>query len=241
MKLRHLIFFVVCFNVSYRAASPVQYAEAATAGSPYPSHVNATMDDVLAKARKTWQPDAIVTTVEMQWYPRDELDETKVQHWLAITLNSPSNGARRYAYVGGPYAGTIVDMPPDKDSSTIDHALPDFKFDLPQAIDFIRHAGLKDRLFFVKLEMVGAANTPPIAAWTIASLSSSSLYPIALDAQTGAIIPWQRAYNPPPFTDTQMRAAWDKVLNRNQPARPSDANQHLDCFLSIQEFGFCVN
>jgi hypothetical protein len=237
MKPRFLVLvFLLAAGCGMAPSSP--HTEAAN--SPFPSHVSATMDDVLAKARKNWQSDAIVTTVEMQWYPQDERDESKVQHWLAITLNSPSNGARRYVYVGGPYAGQIVDMPPDKDGSTIDHALPDFKFDLPQAIEFIRHAGLKDRLFFVKLEMVGASGTPPIAAWTIASLSDSSLFPLALDAQTGAIIPWKRAYNPPPFTDVQMRAAWDQVLNRNQPAHQNNANKHLECFMAIQEFGFCT-
>ena len=84
----------------------------------------------------------------------------------------------------------MADEPPDHDSSTIDHALPaSIKLDLPEAIAYLRHVGLKDRLFFVKLVIVGAANTQPRAAWTIASLAHPGLFPIALDAQTGKIIP----------------------------------------------------
>jgi len=111
---------------------------------------------------------------------------------------------------------------------------------LPDAIAFLRHAGLKDQLFFVKLVMVGAANTQPLAAWTIASLADRSLFPIALDAQTGKIIPWVRAYNPPPFTDAQMRAAWNQVLHPPS-SNGNNAQKNLDCFMAVQEFGFCGN
>jgi hypothetical protein len=230
---------VVFLSVGCGIAPPGQHVEAA--GSPYPSHVNTIVNNILAQERKTWRKDAVATLVEMQWYPQYEPDETKVQHWLAMTLYSPSNGAGRYLYVGGPYDGQVVDTPPEKNTRAFHVALPDFKFDLPQAIDFIRRQGLKDRLSSVKLEMVGAAGTTPIPAWTISSFSASSLYPIVLDAQTGAVIPWQRAFNPPPFTDEEMRAAWDRVLNRNQP-KPSDphALSPFDCVAIIQQGGDCL-
>ena len=149
-------------------------------------------------------------------------------------------GAALFLYRGAS-AGTVVDEPPDPSGSTIDHALPaSIKIDLPQAIAFLRHVGLKDRLFLVTLQMVGAANTQPLAAWTIASLADRSLFPLALDAQTGKVIPWVRAYNPPPFTDKQMYDAWNQVLHPPKPG-PNPAQQHLDCFMSVQEYGYCVN
>jgi hypothetical protein len=240
MGSRHLVrfAFLVSLWTGFAAAGTVQPALAQ--GTPIPGNINATMARILATARKSWHADAIVTSVEMKWYPTDDLDAPDVMHWLVIAVNSPSTGARRFYDIGKPYDGEIDDSPPDHDSSTIDHALPaSIKLDLPQAITFLRHAGLKDRLFFVKLVMVGAANTQPLAAWTIASLADSSLFPIALDAQTGKIIPWVRAYNPPPFTDAQMRAAWEQVLHPPKPGS-NNAQQHLDCFMAVQEFGFCV-
>jgi hypothetical protein len=66
------------------------------------------------------------------------------------------------------------------------------------------------------------------------------LFPIALDALTGKIIPWVRAYNPPPFTDKQMHDGWERVLDPPKPGS-NNAQQHLECFLSVQEFRFCVN
>jgi hypothetical protein len=241
MRSRHLVrfAFLVLVWAGIAAVTPVQPAWAQ--GTPIPNNVNATMARILATARKSWHADAIVTSVEMKWFPTDDLDAPGVMHWLEIQVNSPSTGARRYFYVGKPYDGTMVNEPPDHDGSTIDHALPAIiNLDLPQALAYLRHAGLKDRLFFVKLEMVGAANTQPLAAWTIASLADPGLFPIVLDAQTGKIIKWERAYNPPPFTDKDIYAAWQKVLHPLKPG-PNSAQQHLDCFMSVQEFGFCVN
>ena len=221
------------------AAAPlVQTAQAQ--GTPIPGNINATMARILATARKNWHADAIITSVEMKWYPTDDLDAPGVMHWLEIQANSPSTGARRYFYVGKPYDGTVTDEPPDHDGSTIDHALPaSIALDLPAAVAYLRKVGLKDRLSIVKLEMVGAANTQPLAAWTIASLADPGLFPIALDAQTGKIIPWVRAYNPPAFTDKQIHDAWEQVLHPPKPGS-NNAQQHLDCFMAVQEFGFCV-
>jgi hypothetical protein len=194
------------------AAATGQMARAQ--GSPFPNNVNATMARILAAARKNWHADAIITSVEMKWYPTEDLDAPGVMHWLEIQVNSPSTSARRYFYVGKPYDGTVVDEPPDHDASTIDHALPaSIRLDLPQALAYLRHVGLKDRLFFVKLEMVCAVNTQPLAAWTIAPLADPGLFPIILDVQTGKIPPWLRAYNPPLFTDQQMHDAWERVLH----------------------------
>jgi hypothetical protein len=241
MRSQHCVRFAFLVLVWAGIVSAASVQPACAQGTPIPSNVNATMARILDTARRSWHADAIITSLEMQWFPTDDVDAPGVMHWLGIEVNSPSTGARRYFYVGKPYDGNVVDQPPDRDSSTVDHALPAvIKLDLPQALAFLRHAGLKDRLFFVKLEMVGAANTQPLAAWTIASLADPGLYPIALDAQTGKVIPWVRAYNPPPFTDKQMRDAWQQVLHPPRPGS-NNAQQHLDCFLSVQEFGFCVN
>ena len=240
METRHLVRFALLALLwtGFIAVPAVQPAQAQ--GTPFPSNINATMARILATARKSWHADAIVTSVEMKWYPTDDLDAPGVMHWLEIQVNSPSTSARRYFYVGKPYDGMVTDEPPDHDSSTIDHALPaSIKVDLPAAIAYLRKVGLKDRLVFVTLVMVGAAKTPPLAAWTIASLNDPNLFPLVLDAQTGKIISWVRAYNPPPFTDKEMYDAWQKVLNPPKPG-PNNAQQHLDCFMAVQEFGFCV-
>jgi hypothetical protein len=241
MNSRKIIPRILYLVVFALMASIVIVPAARAAGAPIPSHVNQTMANILSGARKSWHADAIITSVEMKWYPTDDLEGANTMHWLEIQANSPSTGARRYFYIGAPYDGKVVDEPVDRDSSTIDHALPpSIKLDLPDAIAFLRHAGLKDQLFFVKLVMVGAANTQPLAAWTIASLADRSLFPIALDAQTGKIIPWVRAYNPPPFTDAQMRAAWNQVLHPPS-SNGNNAQKNLDCFMAVQEFGFCGN
>jgi hypothetical protein len=240
MRSQYLVRFAFLVLVWAGIATAASVQPARAQGTPIPTNVNATMARILATARKSWHADAIITSVEMKWFPTDDLDAPGVLHWLEIQVNSPSTSARRYFYVGKPYDGNVVDEPPDHDSSTIDHALPaSIKLDLPQALAFLRHVGLKDRLFFVKLVMVGAANTQPLAAWTIASLADPGLFPIALDAQTGKIIPWVRAYNPPPFTDKQIHDAWEQVLHPPKQGSNS-AQQHLDCFMSVQEFGFCV-
>ena len=112
-------------------------------GTPLPSNINATMARILAIARKNWHPDAIITSVEMKWYPTDDLDAPGVMHWLEIQANSPSTSARRYFYVGKPYDGTVTDEPPDHDGSTIDHALPaSIALDLPAAVAYLRKVGL---------------------------------------------------------------------------------------------------
>ena len=242
MGSRHWFRFglLAAFCAGIIVAAPVHSAPLAP--TPIPSNINATMASILATARKNWHADAILTSVDLKWYPDENVDDTKVtMHWLEIQANSPSTGARRYFYIGGTSAGTVVDEPPDQSSSTIDHALPaSVKLDLPQAIAFLRRVGLKDRLFLVRLEMVGAANTQPLAAWTIASLADPNLFPLALDAQTGKVIPWVRAYNPPPFTDKQMHDAWQQVLHPPKPG-PNNAQAHLECFMSVQEYGYCVN
>ena len=119
-------------------------------------------------------------------------------------------------------------------------ALPEFKLDLPDAIALIRRAGLKDSLNSLELRMVGAAHTTPLAAWMIATRGAKTLYPIPVDAQTGAVIPWQRVFDPPQWTDAQMKAAWDRVLNRNQP-KPYDpyARDPGECVIEIIQVGHC--
>ena len=37
-----------------------------------------------------------------------------------------------------------------------------------------------------------------------------------------------------------MRAAWDQVLHP-PTSGSNNAQQHLDCFMAVQEFGFCAN
>ncbi len=239
MKLSQIIPRLMVLAVFFGFAGGMFISPGKAAGSPFPSNVNQTMSTLLATARKNWHPDAIITSVEMKWYPIDDLEGGNTLHWLEIQANSPSTGARRYFYVGQPYDGKITDEPPDHDSSTLNHALPpNIKLDLPQVIAFLHRSKIKDRLDFVKLQMVGAGNTMPLAAWTIASLSNPSLFPLTLDAQTGEVIPWVRAYNPPAFTDAQIRAAWNQMLHPPSPDG-GGAQKNLDCFMAVQEFGFC--
>jgi hypothetical protein len=103
MRSRYLVRFALLASLwaGIAAAPTVQPARAQ--GTPYPANVNATMARILATARKSWHADAIITGVEMKWYPTDNLDAPGVMHWLEIQVNSPSTSARRYFYVGKPY------------------------------------------------------------------------------------------------------------------------------------------
>jgi hypothetical protein len=242
MKWRLLRPFVV-FLATCTFASLGQQVVAA--GPNYPSHVSDTMNSVIAKARKTWRRDSVVNSIALQYYPADTTNPNVI-YWLAIRLVSPSNGASRVVQVGGPMDGDINDSPAPRDPAwrsdprlqSFQTHIPDFKIDLPEAIAVVRHVGLKDRLFSVELDMVGATGTTPLPAWEIRVFGAKSLYPLPVDAQTGAILNWKRVYDRPTWTDAEMKAIWDRLLNRNQPPPQNHGGlSPWECVAQIQEIG----
>jgi hypothetical protein len=46
------------------------------------------------------------------------------------------------------------------------------------------------------------------------------IFPLALDAQTGQPIPWNRAYDPPAGSDADLSTAWGRFLQQRGPALP---------------------
>jgi hypothetical protein len=208
-----------------------------------PIRVPATVGNVLAQARKTWRKDAVAVMVELNRYPGGA-ETANTVYWLTVRMQSPSNRALRQIQVGGPNDGDIFDWPAPRNPAerAVEGGLPDFKLDLQDAIGVLRHAGLKDGFATVNLRMVGATGTAPIAAWTFLAQSAQALYPLAVDAQTGKIVPWQRAFDPPQWTDAKMKEIWDRVLNRNQPQnKPYDpyAREPGECVIEIAQVGHC--
>jgi hypothetical protein len=234
MKRRLLSLFVTLLLAGFGSESPGRQATAAEAAVTAPADVNARMNEVLAQVHKTWRRDAIVYYIELHWYPQEP---PIAQYWLEMLLYSPSNHMKRAVTLGGPQDGNVFDMGKDTDDSWTYTAIPDFKIDLPEALVAAYRAGATGHLSFVRLDVVGASGAPPILAWQVSS-NEFKLYPLAIDAQTGAVIPWQRAYNPPKWTDEEMRQAWDRVLNRNQPkSHDPHKIEPWECVMMVQETG----
>jgi hypothetical protein len=106
----------------------------------------------------------------------------------------------------------------------------DFNIDLPDAVAAVQRAGRTHGVGPIYLGRVGARGTPPMLAWTVRVTGGPMMVPVFVDAQTGELIPWQRAMDPPNGSDAQLKAIWDVLINRNQP-KPLDMNaimRHID-------------
>jgi hypothetical protein len=74
MRSPRLVRFAFLVMVWAGIASAASVHPARAQGTPIPNNVNATMARILATARKSWHGDAIITSVEMKWYPTADLD-----------------------------------------------------------------------------------------------------------------------------------------------------------------------
>jgi hypothetical protein len=206
----------------------IQPVQAAADGYP---RAKPYLKILLEDAHKRFRKDAVITRIELQGAAGIA--------WLGVGLYSPSNGAILSVQVGGPNNGAY------RQSRTapgnVSAGLPtDFKVDLPDAVVALRGAGWSGGLGPMYLGMVGASGTPPILAWTLRVTGGPMMFPVFIDAQSGELIAWQRAMDPPNGSDAQLKAIWDKLLNRNQSKQP-DLNailRHADnCSATLAGYG----
>jgi hypothetical protein len=195
-----------------------QPALAATDGYPRAKpYLKILLDD----AHKRFRRDAVITRIELQG--------AAGVAWLGVGLYSPSNGAILGVQVGGPNNGAYRQS--QTAPGNYGAGLPtDFKVDLPDAVVALRNAGWSGGIGPMHLGMVGASGTSPILAWTLRVTGWPMMFPAFIDAQSGQLIAWQRAMDPPNGSDAQLKAIWDVLLNRNQPKQPDlDAiRRHID-------------
>jgi len=214
--------------------SPGQQIQTGSNGIP---RANPYLKMLLNDARQKWRKDAIITKVELEGVQN-------VAGWLGVELYSPSNGGIMNVEIGGPNNGaeSYAQATPANGIHTLTAPLPtSVNVDLPDAIAYIRKAGLNGPLGASYLGMVGAIGTQPILAWTVHVSSGSFIEaPVFVNANDGKFIPWQRAMDPPDGTDAQIAAAWNALFHRNQNSGQgqgldSPAYKAMECVAGIQE------
>ena len=101
---------------------------------------------------------------------------------------------------------------PFKANESIDLTpIPDFTVDLPQAIAIAHKNGLNGTVENAYLHVLQPKGKPPILAWVVLTTDSftnsrRSKVP-AIDAYTGAVIPFDQAFDPPSGSDAELIAA----------------------------------
>jgi hypothetical protein len=207
----------------------------------YPSHVNATMAAVLAESRRRGVTDAVVTEIELQWYPPRVPDSVKTFR-LKFSVYSPSTRIQCMADIGGPNSGNPFCGPPM--TGPIDRSLPplpaSFNLDLPDFIAFVRHAGMQGPIQSLQLRMAGATGTPKFPAWVLQIPDGPARVPLFVNAQDGKLASWQRAMDPPSGSDEQLREVYGRVLHPSPPAHGNNGYDALECVVEIQQTGNCA-
>lgn len=202
--------------------------------SYYPGKFPASYKSTLEGARKLWMKDAVAVHVEVEGafgIPTA---------WFRFSLYSPSTGNFATYVVGGPMNGqsTFSFIQPIDRPRLGDPLPPGLSVDLPDAIASLRKAGYQGALGVIRLDMSGATGTTPLPAWSIRVGGKSPAFPpVFVDAQTGKFIPVNRMMDPVPGSDAELKAIWDRLLNRNQP-EPAKIPGHLEpweCVALIQE------
>lgn len=217
-----MILMAVASMFSPRMHSVQAAADEYPRAKPY---LNILLDD----AHKRFRKDAVITRIELQG--------AAGVAWLGVGLYSPSNGAILSVQVGGPANGAYRQS--QAAPGNVAAGLPtDFKVDLPEAVAALRNAGVHGGLGSTYLGRVGASGTTPILAWTMRVGGGSVMFPIYVDAQTGKLIQWQRAMDPPNGSDAQLKAIWDALYKRDQPQQP-DADEQArkvgECVAMLQD------
>jgi hypothetical protein len=202
--------------------------------SYYPAKFPASYKATLEGARKLWMKDAAVVHVEVEGafgIPTA---------WFRFSLYSPSTGNFATYVVGGPLNGqsTFSFIQPINRPRLGDPLPPDLSVDLPDAIASLRKAGYHGGLGVIRLDMSGATGTRPLPAWSIRVGGKTPAFPpVFVNAQTGKFIPVNRMMDPVPGSDAELKAIWDRLLNRNQPTPTKTPGQlePWECVALIQE------
>lgn len=193
----------------------------------YNYRIKPSLNGVLEAARKNLK-DLVFTYIEIQGIPGNL--------WLQYHLYSPSTGAIVTGWAGGPSNGkySVTNWKPH-DAAQI--ALPiDFKVDFADAMAKLQSTGLKPvGLGVTRLEWTGATGTPQLLAWSISVGGNKSMGPMFVDAQSGALIPWQRAIDPPGGSDADIQAMRNAFQNHGQqPGQSNDSLKAMECVAGLQ-------
>jgi hypothetical protein len=244
MKPTHLAFALTLLpGAAYPSAAQtdiqIQVAHPTVAVGPevVPVHVTATLKVVLDQAHKTWRRDAEVHGVTVMY----TLGQPAA--WLGVGLYSPSANAILNTQIGGPNDGAIFTAiigPSRKTPPGYGAIPPDFKVDLPDAVAMVRKY-YKGVFGSIALQWVGATGTQPLLAWVMTVSDGPPWEALVLNVQDAKWIPVKRAFDPPPGTDAQLRAAWDAFFARyRNPGNSPDSDKWRQCVVEIQLTGNCA-
>jgi hypothetical protein len=203
--------------------------------SYYPGKFPASYKATLDGARKLWMKDAVAVHVEV------EGAYGIPTAWFRFSLYSASTGNFATYVAGGPLNGqsTFSFIQPINRSRLGDPLPADLNVDLPDAIASLRKAGYLGAFGVIRLDMSGATGTTPLPAWSIRVGGKTPAFPpVFVNAQTGKFIPVNRMMDPVPGSDAEIKAIWDRLLSRNQPAssaRTPGGLEPWECVALIQE------
>ncbi len=236
---------ILATNSSGQSATWIRYTSPLPAvigtGAKYPAHVSATMAAVLAGARKQWKSDAVITHIDLQWYPPNVLDSAKA-YWLKFQIYSPSIRSTCWVNIGGPINGNTFCGAPDTNPNVASSpALPaSINYDLPDVLAMVRKAGWGGPLGSVELRMIGATGTPILPGWVIEVVGGPAWVPLFVSAADGKVVSWQRAMDPPNGNDAQLAEVYGRLLHRNQLGSNDAGYKAMECVVEIQETGNCA-
>jgi hypothetical protein len=210
-------------------------------GANYPKNLNATMANAVATSRKVWMKDAVINSVQLQWYPPKVLDSMKT-YWLKLSMVSPSARIVCTTNIGGPLNGNTLCSPP-MDAARLQAPLPSsISVDLPDVLADVRHKGMAGPLGSVELRMAGATGKQQFPAWVIEVAGGPSWVPLFVNAQDGRVVGWQKAMDPPNGSDAQLAEVYGALLHRNHISGSSGdpGYEAAKCVFEIQEGGACT-
>jgi hypothetical protein len=223
-------------NAASRKTAPAgATAQAVLPDSYYPGKFPAAYKSTIEGSRKLWMKDAVVVHVEV------EGAYGIPTAWFRFSLYSPSTGNFATYVVGGPMNGqsTTSYIQPINRFRLGDPLPPDLSVDLPDAIASLRKAGFHGGLGVIRLDMSGAKGTTPLPAWSIRVGGKTPAFPpVFVNAQTGKFIAVNRMMDPVPGSDAEIKAIWDRLLNRNQPTASGKIPGQLEpweCVALLQE------
>ena len=201
--------------------------------SYYPGKFPSSYTATLEGARKLWMKDAVAVHVEV------EGSYGIPTGWFRFDLYSPSTGNFATYTVGGPMNGqsTFSVIQPINRSRLGDPLPTDLIVDLPTAIASLRKAGYNGSLGVIRLDMSNATGVKPQPAWSIRVGGKTPAFPpVFVNAETGKFIPVNLMMDPVPGSDAELKAIWDRLLNRNQPQGKKPGQlEPWECVALLQE------
>jgi hypothetical protein len=211
-------------------------------GAAYPKHLNETMASALTTARKIWMKDAVVNSVQLQWYPPNVLDSQKT-YWLKLAMMSPSIRVQCWTNVGGPMNGNTFCSSPVDNINRMQPPLPaSISQDLPDVLANVRRMGMGGPLGSVELRMAGTSGKPQFPAWVIEVAGGPSWVPLFVNAMDGKVVGWQQAMDPPNGSDAQLADVYGRLLHRAPPpgSQGDPGYEAAKCVFELQQGGACA-